>query len=191
MVALASVMLNGQAVPTPDQTPNHPTEPDIQKASAATRAFKIDFADATLWLDWLKWFDEKREPGKITFQHVDRRVLGYVLVDRTPGIPTSKMSDLALRNAMRLDPDARIRRQEFRQVNGKRMLYLELVLSQNSPPMVFAGYYHGGVKSNLQAVSWTFEKDFDKYRGVMEEFISGIEIREESADSLVAMAGQR
>jgi hypothetical protein len=47
--------------------------------------------------------------------------------------------------------------------------------------MVFAGYYHGGVKTNLQAISWCFEEDFEKYRSLIDEFISGIEIREESA----------
>jgi hypothetical protein len=166
----------------PVATPSKPTAPaTIRKNAAATRAFKIDFSDATLWLDWLKWYDEKRVPGRVAFTHVDRHVLGYVLVDRTAGVPTSKMSDWALRNAMRLDPKARIRKQEYRLVNGRELLHLELVVSQNSPPMVFAGYYHGGVKTNLQAISWCFEEDFEKHQSLIDEFISGIEIREESA----------
>ena len=61
------------------------------------------------------------------------------------------------------------------------MLYLEIILTQNSTPIRFAGYYHGGVKSNLQVVAYAIADEFEGFQKQVNEFINGIEIREDSA----------
>ena len=65
--------------------------------------------------------------------------------------------------------------------NGREVLYLEITLSQNSVPIRFAGYYHSGVKSNIQVVAYCIAADFEVYRKDVDEFINGIEIREGSS----------
>jgi hypothetical protein len=104
-----------------------------------------------------------------------------MLTDKTGGIPTSAMKELALRNSQRIDPNARITREERRIVNGREVLYLEIILTQNSIPIRFAGYYHGGVKSNIQVVSYGVATEFERYQSEVNEFINGIEIREGSS----------
>ena len=70
----------------------------------------LEYGYATLWLNPTKWQEYSREPGAIRFNHVNKHVLGWVLSDKTGGIPTSAMKELALRNSRRVDPNARITR---------------------------------------------------------------------------------
>jgi hypothetical protein len=151
------------------------------KNSAATKPVVADFGDATLWLDPAKWIEYSKEPGAISFNHVNKHVLGWMLTDKTGGIRTSAMKEMALRNSQRMDPNARITREEHRIVNGREVLYLEIILTQNSVPIRFAGYYHGGLKSNLQVVSYSVAAEFEKYQSEVNEFMNGIEIREDSS----------
>lgn len=179
---VACAMLSGQ-VRTVESTPKtgRSKVEEFRKAPAATKAISADFGDATLWLNPAMWTEYSKEPGAIRFNHVNKHVLGWLLSDKTPGIRTSAIKDMALRNSQRLDPNARISREERRIVNGREVLYLEIVLTQNSVPIRFAGYYHGGVKSNVQTVAYCMAAEFEQYRKEVDEFINGIEIREDSS----------
>ena len=178
---LACALLGGQVATTEStRTNGQPEAKGLRKDAAATNAVAADFSDATLWLNPAKWLEQSKEPGAIRFNHVNKHVLGYMLSDKTGGITTSAMKDLALGSSRRLDPNARIAMAERRVVNGREVLYLEINLAQNSIPIRFAGYYHGGVKSNLQVVAYTVADEFEGYRREVNEFINGVEIREDS-----------
>jgi hypothetical protein len=175
-------LICGQAAgPQEGRTPRKGEAKQVRKERTATRGVPSDFGDATLWLDPLKWVEYSRETGVVRFNHVNKHVLGWMLADKTGGIRTSAMKELALRNSLREDPNARIDREERRVVNGREVLYLEIILSHGATPIRFAGYYHGGLKSNLQVVAYCVESDFDAYQKDVNEFISGIEIREASS----------
>ena len=66
-------------------------------------------------------------------------------------------------------------------MNGRDVLYVEIVLTQNLGPIRFAGYYHGGLKSNLQVVAYALASEFEQFQGEVNEFVNGIEIREPSS----------
>jgi hypothetical protein len=179
---LASAILSGQVGTTEQaRSPKHSEAKEFRKDATATKAIPADFGDATLWLSPAKWVEYSREPGAIRFNHVNKHVLGWMLTDKTGGIRTSAMKDLALRNSRRVDPNAYISREERRIVNGREVLYLEIMLNQNSVPIRFAGYYHGGLKTNLQVVAYSVAAEFQGYQNEVNEFINGIEIREESS----------
>jgi len=173
---LACLMLYGQDATTRQADGNR-----FRREAAATKAIAADFGDATLWLNPATWLEYSKELGAVRFNHVNKHVLGWMLSDKTAGIPTSAMKDIALRNSRRLDPNAKITRAERRVVSGHEVLYLEIILTQNSTPIRFAGYYHGGVKSNLQVVAYAIADEFEGFQKQVNEFINGIEIREDSA----------
>jgi hypothetical protein len=171
----------GSAQSVPGRSAAQAEAKQFSRERNATRAIPADFGEATLWLDPAKWVEYSSETGAVRFNHVNKHVLGWMLADKRGGIPTSAMKDMALRNSQRLDPNARIDREERRMVNGRQVLYLEIVLSQNSIPIRFAGYYHGGLKSNVQVVAYSVAADFEAYKNDVNEFINGIEIREASS----------
>src|SRR5260370_36863805 len=66
--------------------------------------------------------------------------LGWMLADKTGGIRTSAMKDMVLRNSQRVDPKVPLTLEDRRMVNGREVLYIEYLLTQNSVPIRFAGY---------------------------------------------------
>ena len=46
---------------------------------------------------------------------------------------------------------------------------------------MFAGYYHGGLESNLHVVAYCIASEFETYQKDVFEFINGIEIHEASS----------
>jgi hypothetical protein len=52
----------------------------------------------------------------------------------------------------------------------------------NGIPLRYAGYYHGGVKSNLQVVVYTTQGEFDRMRPEVTDFLNGLEVMEASAE---------
>lgn len=158
-----------------------PDGKQYRKSATATKAIPADFGDATLWLDPAKWVEYSREPGVVRYNHTNKHVLGWMLADRTGGIRTSAMKDIVLRNAQRVDPNVRITLDDRRVVNGREVLYIEYLLTQNSIPIRFAGYYHGGLKTNLHVVSYCIAAEFETYQKDVDEFINGIDIREGSS----------
>ncbi len=128
-----------------------------------------------------KWVEYSREPGAIRYNHINKHVLGWMLADKTGGIRTSAMKDMALRNAQRVDPRVRLTLDDRRMVNGREVLHVEYLPTQNSVPIRFTGYYHGGLKSNLQVVAYCVAAEFETYQKDVGEFINGIEIREGSS----------
>ena len=181
VLPLACATLFGQDRSAEKSARRQSERKQYQKSSTATKAIPAHFGDATLWLDPAKWVEYSREPGAIRYNHINKHVLGWMLADKTGGIQTSAMKDMALRNAQRVDAKVRLTIDDLRMVNGREVLYVEYLLTQNSVPIRFAGYYHGGLKSNLQVVAYCVAAEFETYQKDVDEFLNGIEIREGSS----------
>lgn len=152
-----------------------------RKSPAATTQVAVPFGDAVFWMDGGRWNEQSREGGRLVFGGSDGKSFGMIVSEGLGGIPTSSMKNVALTNAKKLDPSARVVVEERRLVNGRDLLYLEMDVTGQGIPFRFTGYYHGGVKSNLQVIGYTVRGEFDATRASLEEFINGIEIREPSA----------
>jgi len=148
------------------------------KASSASMRVAMPYGDAVLWIDPSKWKEASRKEGQIIFRHSNGKLFGLVQSENLGGIPTASMKDVALLNAQKMDPNATAVVEERRVVNGREMLYLEMKATQANIPFHFAGYYHGGVKSDLQVLAYTLESEFTAGKPELEEFINGLEVNE-------------
>jgi hypothetical protein len=74
------------------------------------------------------------------------------------------MRNVALINARKADPNVRAVAEERRMVNGREVMYLEMDVTTQGIPFRFAGYYHGGTKSNLQVIGYTVRSDLTPAR---------------------------
>ncbi len=156
------------------------------KTAAQTERITLRYGDAALWIDPSKWKQTKNENGRISFTRDAGKAFGMVLSEGFGGIPTDTMERVALANAQQVDPNARVVVREHRVVNGREVLYLELEATNQGIPFRFAGYYHGGVKSDLQVLAFTLRSEFDNLKPELEQFINGIEIPEESTSPVAS-----
>jgi hypothetical protein len=154
--------------------------PPRRKSAAATKRVEIPAGDVAFWIDPNKWKEKSREDSRIIFLHNNAKFFGLVVAEAAGGIPTSAMRNVALINARNADPNVRAVKEERRMVNGREVMYLEMDVTTQGIPFRFAGYYHGGTKSNLQVVGYTVRSEFDASKKELEEFINSIEIREPS-----------
>jgi hypothetical protein len=159
-----------------------PAGPVRTKSLLARTKAAIPFGDSVLWYNDTKWKPiSSNEDRRMLFGHTNGKLYGMVLSEALGGVSTTTMRDVALINARQLDPQAAVSREERRTVNGREFLYLELDAANKGIQFHFMGYYHGGVKTNLQVVAYTLKSQFDENRAELEEFINGIELREASA----------
>lgn len=161
--------------------PSSPAAAARRKSAAATTRVAVPFGDALFWMDGARWKEQSREGGRVVFIGDDAKSFGMIVSEGLGGVPTSSMKNVALTNAKKLDPNARVVFEERRVINGRELLYLEMDVTGQGIPFRFTGYYHGGTKSNLQVIGYTVRGEIEATRKGLEEFINGIEIREPSA----------
>lgn len=164
--------------------PSSPAVATRRRSAAATTRVAVPFGDAVFWIDSTQWKEQSREGGRVVFAGYDEKSFGLIVSEGLGGVPTSSMKNVALTNAKKLDPDARVVVEERRVINGRDLLYLEMDVTGQGIPFRFTGYYHGGTKSNLQVIGYTVRGEFEATRKGLEEFINGMEIREPSAPEL-------
>jgi hypothetical protein len=160
-----------------------------RKASNASMRVTMPYGDAVLSIDPSKWKEASRKDGQIIFRHSNGKLFGLVQSENLGGIPTGSMKEVALLNAQKMDPNATAFTEERCMVNGREVLYLELKATRANIPFHFAGYYHGGVKSDLQVVAYTLESEFNAAKPELEEFINGLDVREASSPELAPVIG--
>ncbi len=152
----------------------------FRKSAKATSKITVPYGDAIFWLDPNKWTESRRENGRVRFEHRNGKIFGMIVSENIGGVPTGAMKQPALLNARELDPEAHAVSEQRRVVNGREVLYMEFDGTTAGVPIRFSGYYHGGVRSNLQVLAYTIRSEAEALRAEMEEFLNGIEIREAS-----------
>ena len=130
-----------------------------------------------VWIDPHKWKQDSSEenPIKITFNHQKGDAYAMVISERV-GMPTESLKKVAVENAKKLAPDAKIVSEEKRVVNGKELLCLKLRATFQDIPVIYYGYYYGGSEGTLQVVTYTSSNIFDEYKQDFDDFLNGTQI---------------
>ena len=142
---------------------------------------KLPYGDGFFKYDASKWSESRAEGGRINYTHKSGKLYGAIISENFGGIPTSAMKEVALANARRLDPNVHLVKEDRRTVNGRELLYLEFDATQSGIEFRFSGYYHGGVQSDLQVITYTLRSEAANMARDSQEFLNGIEVRELSA----------
>lgn len=170
----------------PDGTwkPVDPPKPTMgvigPKPPGATQKIAFPQGDGALWVNPSKWKETSREGNRVMLSHSNGKLFGMILAEGVGGVPTSSMRQVALVNAQRQDPKARIVSDASEEVSGRSVLYIRLDATVRDIPFSFGGYYHGGVKSNLQVLAYTSASEFAGLESEVREFLRGTQIEEAS-----------
>ena len=123
--------------------------------------------DLQVRLDATKWTRaEPTQTGRISLTHKKGDGYGMVITERIP-IPLDSFPQIALDNAKKADPNAKITFQEKRKVNGLEVWFLKMEAVVKGIPLSYRGYYYGGEKGAVQLMTFTrtglmgeYESDF-------------------------------
>jgi hypothetical protein len=89
-------------------------------------------------------------------------------------IGLSYLGEIALMNAQAEYSDMKIVQQEYRNVNGAEVLYMEMAGTAMGMSLVMFGYYYSNESGSTQLVAYTGSKVAPKYKSEIAAFLNGL-----------------
>ena len=130
--------------------------------------------DLRVRFDATKWSTvEAAEAGRFNLKHKRGDGYGLVIVERVP-IPLDAFPLIALDNAKKADPNAKIVFQEKRTVNGLEVWFLKMEALVKGIPLRYRGYYYGGEKGAVQLLTFTSSGLIGEYESDFMALLNGL-----------------
>jgi len=98
---------------------------------------------------------------------------GILMTEKTQ-IELPYMPEIALVNAEKEASDARIVNKEYRMVNNKKVLMLQMRATIRSIKFVYLGYYYSNENGTAQFLTYTTQNNFEKSQSEMEALLNGL-----------------
>lgn len=163
-----------------DQTATVPVEIALNKkifAKGAEASFQLKSKKnkAAFWIDTQQWSFAKaasNAQAEYEFQLKGKDLYAMAITEEIP-IDVENLAQLALQNAKSAAPNAKIKIQEYRVVNGTKVLYMEIAGTVQGIKFVYLGHYFSDQNGSTQFMAYTSENLVDKYRKDIERFLNG------------------
>ncbi|MBT8232239.1 MAG: hypothetical protein HKO66_14560 [Saprospiraceae bacterium] len=166
------IFKNGDPIET-QEIPLNPTE--FSKSDNAGFLLKSEKIDKGFYINPKKWMFKKGEDGteaEYDLQMKDGDLYGMIISEKIQ-IPLLSLRQIALENGRSVAPDLKIVKEEYRMVNGMKLLYLQMNGTTQGIKFSYVGYYHSDEGGTLQFVTYTSQNLIDEYQSVCEELLNG------------------
>ncbi len=148
------------------------------KSAFATDVLKLKDGHFELWYDPSKWILQKtQDPDKTQMEEKNGDVYAIIIAERFE-MTFDNLKQMALNNALKAAPDAQIICQQYRKVNGRRLLCMKITGTINSIKFVYYSYYYAGPAGILQLITFTSANLLPQYESDMTDFLNGIVVHE-------------
>jgi hypothetical protein len=153
------------------------------KSSSATKRVEALAGHFAVWVDESKWKQDKVDTaGVLEFSSVNIVGMGVKVIAEDTGVPTDRLRELVLANMKNAAPDAKIKFEEKRIVNGQPVLALKIAETLKGIPVTCFGYYYSGSSSTIQVMGYMIgsaTRDIEE----LTDFLNGLEISDEHLPS--------
>jgi len=149
------------------------------KSTDASFQLKSTKNNSTIWINTDKWsFKKPKEEGvtEYTFQLKGKDVYAMVITEGVE-FDMEALTDIALTNARGVAPDIKIIAKEYRNVNDRKIIYMQMNGTIQGGKFTYVGYYHSNASGSTQFVAYTSQKFVEKYHSDIFEFLNGLYIR--------------
>ncbi|MEP6468038.1 MAG: hypothetical protein ABJB05_17130 [Parafilimonas sp.] len=149
----------------------------FSKPSTANFLIKSNVLNVGVYFNTTKWSVKphganESEP-EYRFELKNNDGYALLLTERTQ-IDIAEMRDIALLNAQKAAPDAKIVNSEYRQVNGLKMLCLEITGSTRSIKFKYFGYYYSNENGTVQLVTFSSQNLFNELKSDLQDILNGL-----------------
>lgn len=154
-----------------------PTNPELfEKPANSTFAIKSEILDLNFYLNPKDWRFEKSPEGDasefdLEFKKGD--VYGMIINEQIE-IPLTSLKNIALINAREVSSDIRITHEEYRMVNGLKVMHLEMEGTIQGIEFAYFGYYYSDTSGTTQYITYTSRNLMEKYRPYCEGLLNGL-----------------
>jgi hypothetical protein len=147
------------------------------KSSFLIKSSKLNIG---IWLNPKKWTFTKakeNEDAEYEFYQKGEDLYGMLISEKIE-IPVLSLKGIALDNARSVSPDIRIVREEYRMVNGVKVLMMQMSGSIQGMKITYLGYYYSNTNGTIQFLTYTAQNLLDDYRNDMENLLNGLVLLE-------------
>ena len=134
------------------------------------------------WLDPKKWKFEKattNEAAEFELHLKGGDLYGMVIAEKMQ-IPLETLKKIAIDNGRIAAPDLAIQNEEYRTVNGLRVLHLEMTGTMQGIKFFYYGYYFSNDGGTVQFVTYSSQNLLATFKSDIEELLNGlVEINEQ------------
>ncbi len=146
------------------------------KDPMATFLVKSQKVNIGIWIDPKLWKFKKgqvHEAAEFQFKRQDFDLYGMLISEKIE-IPIPALKEVALENAMEVAPDVKVDREEYRIVNGIKVLMMQMSGTIKGGKFTYYGYYYSSKSGTIQFLTYTAQNLFQDYFGDIERFLNGL-----------------
>lgn len=125
-----------------------------------------------------KWDFKKADAGaasEYSFDLKAKDAYAMIITERIE-IPLLTLRDVALKNARSVSPDMEVVKNEYRTVNGKKMLFMEMEGTIEGVGLTYYCYYYSYPGGSIQFLTYTSKQLAKEYKPDMEDLLNGLVI---------------
>jgi cellobiose-specific phosphotransferase system component IIB len=146
------------------------------RSKAATFLVKSNNINVGIYINTNRWTFSGHHENEVVpeYRFMDKTggAMAMLVTEKTP-FELENMKQVALINAQKAAVDARILSSEYRFVNNKKVLCLELAGTLQRIKFKYLGYYYSNENGTTQLLAFASEPIFNKSRKELEEFLDG------------------
>lgn len=131
---------------------------------------------AAVWISPKLWSFENgkgEDAAEYEFNLRNEDAYGMMITEGIE-IPLLSLRDIAIENARRAAPDLEIKKEEYRTVNGVKVLCLQMNATIRGIPFSYLNYYYSSKSGSIQLLTYTSANLFNGYRSRMEMLLNGL-----------------
>ncbi len=134
-----------------------------------------------VWLDSKKWRFEKAEstePAEFQFNLKNEDLYGMLITEKIE-IPLERLQSIAIQNAREAASDIKVLNEEYRTVNGTKVLMMQMSGTIQGIQFTYYGYYYSNKEGSVQFITYTSKSLFEDYKNEIEELLNGFVVTTE------------
>ena len=145
------------------------------KNDDATFLLKSTKVDIGVWLDPTEWSFQKAQDNpeaEYELQLKGEDLYGMIIAEKLE-IPIENLKEIALENGREAAPDLQVIQEEYRTVNGQKVLFLQLNGTLQGIKFTYYGYYYSSPSGTVQFITYTSQGLLKSYIEDCEKILNG------------------
>ncbi len=146
------------------------------KPTSAKTLLKSERTDHALWYNETKWTRSDMKPTEASEYLLKLKERdGYcITVVEQIEIPLENFSNIVVKSMkMRGAENLVVEKEEYRLVNGKRVLFMQFTLTMSGMTFTYAGYYFSNESGTSQVLCYTSKNLFNQYNQDFMNMLNG------------------
>ncbi|MCX2744022.1 hypothetical protein OO013_09110 [Mangrovivirga sp. M17] len=159
---------------TKNEIPENPTK--FKKDEESSFLLKSQNLNVGFYIDPKSWTFKKaneNDEAEYKMESKDGNLYGMVISEKIE-IPLTTLKNIALENARSAAPDAKIIKEEYRNVNGLKVLHMQINGTMQGIKFSYYGYYYSDESGTVQFITFTSQNLLDIYKDKCEKLLNGL-----------------